>query len=229
MRRLAAAPLILLLTALPLPARAEEPLRQLTITGQATAEAPSRWSQISLGLDSVADSAADAQARLAARLNPLVDRLRRLPGIEKLETATISLSPRYRTVSGRTQPDGYEARTMLQFQVPVASTGTVLDQLAAAGADRLAGVRFLADPQDLHKARDRALADAARDARRQADAILASLNLRPDAIVGIDASSQEPGPTPIFYRAAMADAAAPTPVVAGDQSVIARVTLRIRY
>jgi uncharacterized protein YggE len=229
MRRLVAAPLILLLSALPLPARAEEALRQLTITGQATADAPSRWSQISLGLDSAADSAAEAQARLAARLNPLVEQIRRLSGVEKLETTAISLSPRYRTVSGRTQPDGYEARTSLQFQVPVAATGTVLDQLAAAGADRLSGVRFLADPQDLLKARDRALADAARDARRQADAVLASLNLRPDAIVGIDASSQEPGPSPIFYRAAMADAAAPTPVVAGEQTVSARVTLRIRY
>ncbi|OKH44958.1 SIMPL domain-containing protein [Phormidium tenue] len=209
----------------------EAAMRTLTVTGQGEESVPTTKTQVDLGVDVQGTDAEAVQREVAQRTAAVVELLRSR-GVEKLETTGIQLSPRYNYEDGRTDVIGYSGSNTVSFRVPTESAGSLLDDAVNAGANQIRSVSFVAEDAALEAARQQALREAVEDAQSQAGVVLGSLNLRSQEIVSIQINGAAPPmPVPMLRRAEYGgmQADASTPVVGGDQTVQAQVTLQIRY
>ena len=225
-------PVALLADPITAPALAQEPvLRVLTVTGQGREHIPTTLAQATLGVEVQGRTAEAVQAEVAARSDRLVGYLRS-QNVAELETVGIHLNPQYDYRDGQARIVGYVGTNTVSFQLPTAAMGEVLDGAIAAGASQIQGVQFVATDTALAAARQQALIAATADAQAQANAVLSYLNLGPQEIISIQingANGAIPVPLPADARLASAEAAVSTPVIGGDQTVVATVTLQIRY
>lgn len=230
---IATTPWIASATFQPLPAQAQESgLRILSVTGQGTESFPTTIAMISLAVEVEGATAEAVQQAMAQRSDGLVNFLESQP-IENLETTGIQLSPRYDYRNETQTLIGYTASNSVQFEMAVELAGEILDGAVKAGATRIDSIQFRATDEAIATAQRQALRAATLDAQAQADAVLDSLGLSRQDIVGIQVNNaMAPVPPPVFMPAlrAMAESdAASTPVRSGDQEVWANVTLQIRY
>ncbi|MGD1857067.1 MAG: SIMPL domain-containing protein [Leptolyngbyaceae cyanobacterium] len=214
------------------PVRAQESLaRVLTVTGEGSERIPATLARVQLGVSAQGDNAETVQQEIAQRSSAVVELLKSR-NVEQLQTAGIRLNPQYDYNGNQPRITGYNGSNTVSFQMPTDAVGTLLDDAIAAGANQINSVSFVAADNAIDSARNVALQEATADAQAQADAVLQSLNLSAQEIVGIQVNNAIP-PTPIPYAAqtrlesAVADAS--TPVEGGEQAVNARVTLQIRY
>lgn len=206
-------------------------LRTLTVTGQGQVSVQTTKARVSLGVDVEGTDAATVQREVAQRSTAVVELLRSR-NVEKLETTGIQLSPRYSYENGRSEMIGYTGSNTVSFQVPTEAMGAILDAAVNAGANQIRDISFIADETALESARQNALREAVNDAQTQANTVLRTLNLGPQEIVSIQVNGANPPmPVPMPRRAELANASADysTPVIGGEQTVQASVTLQIRY
>lgn len=220
------------LSALSSPAMTQEILRSLTVTGQGTESVQTTQAHVSLGIEVQGKTAKAAQEEAAKRSNAVVDLLKQRK-VQKLETTGISLSPRYRYDDGQQTLLGFTATNTVSFRVPTDQAGRIMDDAVGAGATRIDGINFVAEDDVLAKAQKQALRVATTDATAQAEAVFDALGLKSKEIVSIQVNgAMAPSPRPLPFatmsRIAEADMAA-SPVVGGEQTVQASVTLQIRY
>ncbi|QQE65612.1 hypothetical protein GFS31_23000 [Leptolyngbya sp. BL0902] len=209
----------------------ETVLRTLTVTGQGQVSVQTTKAQVSLGVDVEGTDAATVQREVARRSTAVVELLRSR-NVEKLETTGVQLNPRYNYENGRTEMIGYTGSNTVSFQVPTEAMGSILDDAVNVGANQIRGISFVADDAVLETARQNALREAVNDAQTQANTVLRALNLGPQEIVNIQINgANAPIPVPMLRRAEMASASADysTPIIGGEQTVQASVTLQIRY
>lgn len=208
----------------------ESAMRTLTVTGQGEESVQTTKTQVELGVDVQGTDAAAVQREVAQRTSAVVELLRSR-SVEKLETTGIQLSPRYDYENGRQDVIGYTGSNTVSFRMPTDRVGALIDDAVNAGANQIRGVSFIAADEALEAARQQALREAVEDAQAQAGTVLSSLNLRSQEIVSIQIDGAAPPmPVPMLRQseyAAQADAS--TPVIGGEQTVEARVTLQIRY
>jgi len=101
--------------------------------------------------------------------------------------------------------------------------GTLIDSAIAAGANRVNSLSF--SVKDDSKARAEAIAMATRDARAQADALAAALDVKLGKVLKATTVSEQ-RPVPIRMGRAMAmSASVETPVEPGEVTVPATVSL----
>lgn len=214
-----------------LPAWAQEQMsRVLTVTGQGEERVATTLTRVNLGVEVQGRSVEEVQREAAQRADAVV-RLLRSRNVDKLETTGIRLNPIYNYESRQPRITGYTAVNVVSFEIRTEQAGTILDDAIAAGATRIDGVSFIADEAVLKSARQQALQEATQDAQEQAQAVLSSLGLSQQELVGIQINGASP-PTPLVQYARSAEAGADmasTPVVGGEQTVFASVTLQIRY
>jgi hypothetical protein len=209
----------------------ETMLRTLTVTGQGQESVQTTKAQVSLGVDVQGTDAATVQRQVAQRSTAVVELLRSR-NVEKLETTGVQLNPRYNYENGRADIIGYTGSNTVSFQMPTEAVGAVLDEAVNAGANQIRGVSFVADDAALEVARQQALREAVNDAQAQANAVLGVLSLGSQEIVSIQingAAPPIPVPMPRQAENALAQADVSTPVIGGEQTVQASVTLQIRY
>jgi uncharacterized protein YggE len=233
----AAVPLLIGMLSLTLtnPALAQETermMRTITVTGQGSEAIPTTLTQVQLGVEVQGDTAEAVQKEAAQRSAAVVEFLRSR-NVGKLQTAGISLNPRYDYDNGQQRIVGYTATNSVSFRVPTEQAGGLLDQAVRAGATRIDGVTFAADDAAMATARQQAIREATQEAQAQAEAALSALGLTRREVVSIQVNGAPmPPPVPLFrqanYAAAAADSA-PTPVIGGEQEVEATVTLQISY
>ncbi len=205
--------------------------RTLTATGQGSVAVETSIAVIRLGVVIQGETAQSVQQQVAERSERLVNRLKELQ-VSALQTTGISLYPQYDYQQSPPRLTGVQGQNSLQFEVPIARAGQVLDEAVAAGATQVESVSFRADEATLLQARSRALTQAVEDAQRQASDVLRALNLSIRSVERIQIHSDGyVAPPPISF--ARADSvrleAASTPVEGGQQTVRAQVTLEIRY
>lgn len=215
-----------------LPVMAQEPLlRTLTVTGQGSESIATTLAQVELGVEVQGRTAEQVQREVAQRASAVVDLLRSR-GVQKLQTTGVRLNPQYDYQNGRPEAVGYIANNTVSFRVPNDQVGSLLDDAVAAGATQILNVFFAAEDDAIAAARQVALQEATADAQQQANAVLSALNLGPQEVVSIQINGANPPiPVPLPARAQLANAEADfkTPVVGGEQTVEASVTLQIRY
>ncbi|MBE9242426.1 SIMPL domain-containing protein [Synechocystis salina LEGE 00031] len=221
-----------LLTALPpSPLWANEMQQLLTVTGQASESVPTTLTEAQLTVEVQADTANQVQTAIAERSNRLVEYLRS-QRVDKLQTQGLQLQPNYVYSNNERRLEGYIGSNTVSFQYPSDQVGKILDEAVRAGASRIDGIRFIATPETLKAAEQKALVAATADAQTQARVVLSSLNLTPQNIVRIVINPSPGQPMPLFRGALAASpvaGSAPTPIISGDQTVQATVTLEIAY
>lgn len=202
----------------------------LTISGEGTATATPDIAVVSLGVVSEANTAKAALTANAADMNAAIDAITGA-GIAKKDIGTsgLSVEPIYsdpsKAADGKIRVTGYRVQNQVTVTIrDIASSGTVLDKVVDAGANRVDGISFSIDkPQALQ---DQATKAAIADARRKAEMIAeaAGVTLGPIQSINVD----EGGRPPVF-RAQMAmkmDAMpAPAPVMPGEQEIRAGATI----
>jgi len=225
---------VLAILVLPWLARAAEepPRRTIAVVGHAEVKQPPDRVDVSFAVETTAAQANEAvadNAKRSAAVSSAVKKL--LAASDTLATTGYAIEPRYEPErpGEQRQPHitGYVVRNEVQVRSQeIDRVGALLDAAAAAGANRVNGIRFLlANRSEPLRA---AIEAAAGDAKAQADSMARGLGVQLGRVLSAT-TSNEPVPTPRRFEAmAMtAGAPAPTPIEAGDVTVSA--TVQVTY
>ncbi|MGL5870857.1 MAG: SIMPL domain-containing protein, partial [Xenococcaceae cyanobacterium] len=128
---------------------------------------------------------------------------------------------------------GYVATNIISFRIQTDKIGNLLDEAVKAGATRIDNLSFTAAEEAIASAQKQALSKATLNAQQQAEAVLKTLNLTAKETVSVKINEANL-PQPLLMRAAQGNAgnikiADTTPVIGGEQTVQATVTLQIKY
>jgi uncharacterized protein YggE len=222
--------LILINTGLVMPSYADaRELRTITVTGEGIENIPTSQAIVRLGVEVQGKEAGKVQQETANRSDAVVKFLRSRQ-VEKLETTGISLQPNYDFSNNQRRLIGYIGANLISFQVDIAQAGILIDEAVKVGATRIDGVSFTAGESAIAAAQRTALIKATEQAREQATIVLQALGLVPKETVSIQVGNTS-NPVPIARSEAVfrsADAAS-SPVIGGEQTLRAAVTLEISY
>jgi uncharacterized protein YggE len=203
--------------------------RTIQVSGSGEAHAAPDYATLSLAIETHARTAAEAAANNAALAQKINDALtQKLGGQGKISTGGYALNPEYNNPQGNERPkiESYQAQNTITVETAKLDLiGPLIDAAIAAGANRVNSLDF--SLRDNAKARNAAIADAAKDAQAQAMALSAAVGVKLGPIINATTES-EARPVPIMPMArfsAMANASAPTPVNPGDITAPATVAL----
>ncbi|HYD00657.1 MAG TPA: SIMPL domain-containing protein [Phycisphaerales bacterium] len=180
------------------PAFAQQPAAAQRETGTVSATATARvmrapdYLDVHLGVETISDTAQDAQAKCTATMEATLAALQKL-GLEKYEpqTGTVTLAPRY-TEQYRSLEErkiiGYTATNTVRVRTTdLKATARVIDAALKAGANRVDGISF--GIREYLAAREEALAMAAKAAKRKAEVLAGALDLALGRVVALTESS----------------------------------------
>jgi uncharacterized protein YggE len=222
--------LILINTGLVMPSYANaRELRTITVTGEGIENIATSKAIVRLGVEVQGKEAGKVQREVASRSDAVVKFLRSRQ-VEKLETTGISLQPNYDYSNNQRRLISYIGANLISFQVDIAQAGSLIDEAVKVGATRIDGVSFTAGESAIAAAQRTALIKATEQAREQATIVLQALGLVPKETVSIQVGNGS-NPVPIARSEAVfrsADAAS-SPVIGGEQTLRAAVTLEISY
>ena len=210
----------------------DSPIPALTVRGSSEVAASPDQALVQLGAAARSERATDAQQQVN-RIVAAILKAVKSAGIpaQDISTAELTLVPVYEQISrkpaeqgGLPRIAGYSATNVVRVAVnEINKIGDVIDAGINAGANRLEGLSFALRDDTL--LRQKALQQAALNARQKAEAIASALNLR---IVRILEITEEGVHTlqPQFRMQRMLSAAAEaTPVEPGQIQVNASVTI----
>ncbi len=209
-------------------------LRTLTVTGQGKEQIQTTLTQVQLGVEAQGKTAQEVQQAVAKRSTAVVNLLKSR-SVEKLQTTGINLNPNYSYDNGRQTLIGYQASNTVSFRLPTEKIGSLLDDAVQAGASKIDSVSFTASDSAIATAQKAALQKATQEAQAQANAVFSSLGLTAKGIASIQINgAQPPQPMPVAPFSASTKlqgeaAMDSTPVIGGEQTVDASVTLQIQY
>lgn len=211
----------------------QPPPRTITVSATGTVEREPEQGVALLAVESEASNARAAADANAQKMTALVAALRRSRLTDRqIRTVSYELRPEYERRERGTEPPrivSYRAINMVQITVDtVARLGGIIDAAIAAGANRVASIRFqLRDP---HAAHLEAVQIAVRNARREAEAVAQAAGQRLGPPLNINTGGFQPPPPMPPYRMEAVDMAAQavTPVEGGTLSVTAHVNVVFR-
>lgn len=181
---------------------------------------------ISAGVVTQAVSAGEAMRENAVRMSRLRAALKQ-SGIatRDIQTQMVQLSPQYRYAENAAPAiTGYQAVTSVAIQFrDVGRSGAVLDTLVREGANQINGPTFVIS--DRAAADDKAREAAVRQVQQRAALYARATGLKIGRIVSLSEAGDAPSPMPMLTtRAVMADGAAKTEIMAGEQQVAVVLT-----
>ena len=210
---------------------AQEPNRLQSVPsvraqGSATATAKPDQVRIDIGVVTQAKTAQAAGAANATQFTEVVNALKKIAGAgAEIQTVSYSVQPNYRypKEGGTPSISGYSAVNVVRVVTPaVEKAGEIIDAATGTGANAIRGIEF--SVKDERALRARALREAVRNARSNAEAMAAGLGLKITRIIRIE-DSAEPPIRPVREMAMMRADAAQTPVEAGTIDVQATVAI----
>ena len=203
--------------------------RTIQVSGNGEAHAAPDYVNLSLAIETHAKTAAEAAGNNAALASKINDALaRKLGGRGKISTGGYSLYPEYNNPQHNERPqiESYQAQNSITVETAkLELVGPLIDTAIAAGANRVNSLDF--SLRDDTRARNEAIAQAAKDAQAQADALASSIGVKLGPIISATTEA-EARPVPVMAMArfnAMANTEPPTPVNPGDITVPATVSL----
>lgn len=209
---------------LPATAMAEQANRRISVTGQAQVSAKPDIAMISVGVQSMAKTAADAIAANSAIMEGVFSAIT-AAGIDRrdMQTSQFNVGPvgQDRRSAPNNQPKitGFQVNNLLRIKVRnVARVGAVIDALATAGANRFNSISFqIENPTPLL---DQARMEAVKDARRKAELMATAAGVKLGPVLSIsDAQRPQGGKGEMMQMAAMSKAA---PIAEGEVSLSAQ-------
>lgn len=211
-------------------ARAAEPPSPPTIgvSADATVAVEPDRAEIEIGVVTEAKAAQAAVTQNAQKLDATLNKLRALLGPNaKLQTTRYALTPIHSVPRDRPPIiTGYAASNSVRVILDdLKAVGRVIDAATEGGANTIDRLEFtLKDDRDAY---NQALAQAAADARAEAETIAAALGLKIVRVLRVEEFSHEVRPVMLRQsRAAFAEQAQ-TPIEAGPLDIRAGVTLTV--
>ncbi len=197
-------------------------------SGEATVSAKPDQVQISIGVVTDAPQAEAAAAQNASQTSAVLNATKSsIAGHGEVKTTGYSISPQYDYSQGHApRLTGYQARNTVQVTLDdLSMTGKVIDSATGAGANNVEGISF--SLRDDSAVRVQALAEAAKKARANGEAIAAALGLDVVGVLRAD-TEQAPivRPEPGIMMAVKARA--PTPIEAGTLDIHATVIVTLQ-
>ena len=205
----------------------------ISVSGSGTVTGTPDREQISFAVQNQNADVKIAQANNALTMNNVMDALA-AAGIPRAQMKTTGY-----TITQINQQDNngilsgpatsYQVTNTLQVTLNDTSTaGQIIDTAVNAGANQVNSIQFMLSDEQAQALRSQALAKAVANARSDANAVAAALNV---SITGTQSADISQGYTPVVYSnydstaLAAGKAAVPTPVQAGDITVTAQVTV----
>lgn len=191
----------------------------LSVAARAEARRAPDVATLSVGVVTQAEDSADAMRGNAAQMNRVMQAIRRLDIAEKdIRTSGVHLSPQYRY--RQNEPPvitGYQASNTVTIKVrDLERLGSVMDALAAQGANQIHGPGFeIDDPEPVY---DEARVAAIARAQARAETYARALGMKVRRIVSISEGGGFVQPVPMMAMARM-DAAESTPVAPGENTL----------
>lgn len=209
-----------------------EQTRGISVSGQGKVQGEPDIASISLGVNTLAPTVAEARTQAATSLKAMIDSMKANGVAEKdIQTSQLSIYPEYNYMEdGRQELRGFRVQNTVTATLrDIDKTGEVVDDAVVAGGNdtTINGISFsIENPDDLKKqAREKAVADARARAETLASAAGVTLG---DAITISESSYAEP----VYYDGFARDAAAPqtgggpaTPIEAGQLDVTVDVSI----
>jgi uncharacterized protein len=235
-------PALLALAVLPSALSAQQPVPQPimggpvpAITASAVGEAqvtPDR-ARISIGVQTQAPTAADASTRNARLQRAIIDTLRAL-GVpqDRITTSGYNVYPEqvYEQQTRRSRIVGYNVQNTVVVDVhQVEQVGRLLDAALSKGANLVSSLSFYSSRAE--EVRREALTNAVAKARRDAEAMAQAAGGQLGDLIELSSVGYIERPRPMMDMAASArlQAAEPTPISEGTQTISASVTARWRF
>lgn len=207
------------------PALAEDAASIISVSGEGQIAVTPDMATVSLGVTVNGDTAKAALDANSAALSGVIEKLKAAGIADKdIQTSGLSLGPVYDySSSGNPQKVlGYTASNMITVNVrAIDQVGAVLDASITDGANTLNGISF--GLQDPAPATDEARKKAVTEARRKAELYAAAAGVKLGRILSISENSG--GFMPMPMGSAAFDKAAGVPVVVGEMSVTASVSV----
>jgi uncharacterized protein YggE len=88
--------------------------------------------------------------------------------VSKLRTSGVGLEPLWEYKDGRQLLVGSRASNSISFRIQVQRAGEVIDEIVSAGITRIDSMSFVASPEKINRARQKAIETAVQDAIEQA-------------------------------------------------------------
>ena len=205
------------------PVAAQTAPHTLAMSGSGEMRAAPDSATLSAGVSSSAPTAAAALAANNARMQKALAALKVQSIADRdMQTGNFSVSPQYANEQNQPQRlTGYQVSNQLQIRLnDVAALGPTLDRLVAAGANQINSVNFAIRDSAalLNDALGRVLADARAKAKTYAKA--ANVTLGPILSISEDGGN---APRPMMAMAMRAEKF--TPIMAGEESISANVSI----
>jgi uncharacterized protein YggE len=184
---------------------------------------------ITVGAESRAATAREAQRRNSELMTPILDKIR-AAGVPADAIRTVGYDVQYEWeyeyVNNKRVGKGYVARNTVDVRIDsIDRVGDLLEIAAGSGATTLGGVRF--DLKNREQLERDALRLAVQSARGKAQTVAMASGRTVDRVLRIDeqgAGSPEP-PRPLMARALAADAA--PPIATGEIEIRASVVMTV--
>lgn len=213
-------------TTVPMTTTSGAPVTGITVQGVGKITLTPDLATISIGVQSQASTAANAQSAASAAMTKIIAAVKKA-GVAEIDMKSqwVSLNPQYsydRTGSTAPRVTGYQANQALAVKVRrIETTGAVIDAAVAAGATQVSGISFsVADPTAATaQARTAAIADAKKRATALAQAAGVSLG----ALITVTEVSA-PAPVPYMSADLRTVAGTATPVQVGTTDLEVDVT-----
>lgn len=200
--------------------------RIVSLSGHGEVRSTPDLAFVTSGVVSQGATAAEALAANTKAMNDLFAALKGAGIDDKdIQTSNFSVQPRYDYQNGQAPKlAGYDVSNTVTITLrKIDALGPLLDKLVQNGSNQISGVTFeVSKPEDaMDEARKLAAADAARKAKVYAQAMGIELG----NIVQVSEGAPSQPPMPMRGKVMMADAAAPVPVAAGEQTLAVDVNV----
>lgn len=203
---------------------AQEPVSEITVTGQGTATTQPDMAQASIGVQVIAPTVAQATRENETQMAEVIAKLKELGVAAKdIQTTNYSIFPQHNFQNGNSgEITGYQVSDTVQVTIRDLSTvGTVMDQVTQAGANNVFGVTF--GVSDQTALQSEAIDKAVADARTRAEELAKASGVQLGNVVSI---SQTTASTPIpFAQATAQTAGGAVPIQPGTVEVNAQVQI----
>jgi len=225
--------LLLNLAWLPLASATNLVERTITASGNGEVLIPQTQATFQLAINQTAKTAKEAQLEVRTQADGLIKALKAANPIS-IETVAVNVAPTWSYANNTSKITGYSASYALQVKAKISDAGKIIDTAMDNGVTNVNNPVLSASSTERAKAELEAIKLATLDAKQQADASLAALNLKATGIkqINIQNSNPTPNPTPRYalMRADSANSPAPaTSIEANQENVQANVSLTLSY
>lgn len=200
----------------------------VTVTGHGSVTASPDTAGITIGVDIIKSTLAEAQSEATAQATAVIDAVK-AQGVDPKDIQTsnysVSIMRDYNQGGDPTQITGFEVMNQVNVTIrDISKIGEILDAVVTAGANSIYNISFFVDNPAPHESAARKL--AVQNAHDKADELATAAGMTLGSVLAItEGSTQAPPPVFAARGGGLGAAAEAVPIQAGTSEITADVTI----